>query len=79
MDPIRNILYLANYGDGSLSAFSLKPDGSIGNILCSQKYTDHSRIHCICHSYDYHYLFAIDLGDNKLLAYQIDYQKNHEQ
>lgn len=75
IDPIRNILYLANYGDGSLIAFSLEKDGSIGNVLYSQKYQHSSRLHYICLSYDYHYLFAIDLGDNKLFAYQIEYQE----
>lgn len=77
IDTFNNILYLANYGDGSLTAFSLEKDGSIKDVLYSQKYELNSRIHCLCLSYDSHYLFAVDLGNNQLFAYQIEYQKKH--
>lgn len=72
IDPLRNILYVANYGDGSFSAFSINLDGKIGNKLYYENFEkDISHIHYISLSQDNHYLFVIDLGTDKIHAYSI--------
>ncbi len=65
------MLYIANYGDGSLNVFSLNSNNSLEKLIFSKAFTMHSHIHCIQLSEDGNYLFITDLGDDKLLAYKI--------
>lgn len=70
VDSSKNILYVANYEDGSFSAFQICPDGSIGSKLYFKKFEkDISHVHYVTLSQDNHYLFVIDLGSNKIHAY----------
>lgn len=71
LDISRNLLYIANYGDGSLNVFSLNPDKSLGKLIFYKCFTNKSHIHCIELSKDGNFLFITDLGDNKLFAYKI--------
>ena len=67
------MLYIANYSDGSLNVFSLNSDKSLGKLIFSKTFTNHSHIHCVELSTDGNYLFITDLGDNKLFAYKITF------
>lgn len=73
IDTKRNLLYVANYGDGSLDCFSLRNDGSIEKSILHKTYTDHSRIHYLSLSMDNDFLFVVDLGDDTIFAYKILY------
>lgn len=75
VDEKRNILYVANYTDGSLIAFLLLPDGTIGKKLYKKEYTKGvSHLHCIAFSENYDDVFVIDLGMDTLYAYKIQYE-----
>lgn len=71
VDSFRNMLYVANYGDGSFSCFKIKVDGSIGNKIYLEKFGKTSHIHYVALSHDNRYLFVIDLGTNQIHAYSI--------
>ena len=72
IDSSRNILYVANYEDGSFSAFQISSDGKISDKLYFEKFEKNiSHIHYVALSQDNHYLFVIDLGTNKIHAYSI--------
>lgn len=72
IDSFRNILYVANYGDGSFSTFQIGSDGKVENKLYFEKFEkDISHIHYVALSQDNRYLFVIDLGANKIHAYSI--------
>lgn len=72
MDSLRNILHVANYGDGSFSSFQINSDGTIGKKLYFEKFEDDvSHVHYVSLSQDNHYLLVIDLGTNKIHAYSI--------
>lgn len=71
VDPVHSILYVACYAIGSLLAFRLNDDGSIGEKLYYKCFGKSSHIHHICFSQDYNFLFVTDLGKDELLAYQI--------
>ena len=77
LDTYRNLLYIANYGDGTLDIFSLDTNQNINKLIYHKTYTSHSRIHHIVLSEDKNYLFVVDLGDNKLYSYKIKYE-NYE-
>ena len=74
LDDIRNLLYIANYGDGTLDVFSLDTNGNIISSIYHKSYTSHSRIHHLAFSEDKNMLFISDLGDNKIYAYQIIFE-----
>ena len=76
LDITRNLLYTANYMDGSLDVFSLNEDKSLKKLIFSKSFTAHSHIHCILLSPDNNFLFVDDLGDNKLYAYKIIFDGN---
>lgn len=75
LDIARNLLYVANYSDGSLNVFLLNSDKSLCNLVFSKSFTNHSHIHCIELSSDGDFLFITDLGDNKLFAYKIIFDR----
>lgn len=74
LDDIRNLLYIANYGDGTLDVFLLDSNGNIISSIYHKSYTSHSRIHHLTFSEDKNMLFISDLGDNKMYAYQIIFE-----
>lgn len=71
IDEKRNHMYVANYGNGSFEIFSLHHNGSIGKRINFQTFPNNSRIHFIAFSKENNYLFAIDLGRDLLLCYEI--------
>lgn len=73
-DDIRNLLYIANYGNGTIDVFLLDVNGNITSSIYHKQYTSHSRIHHLALSEDKNMLFASDLGDNKIYAYQIIFE-----
>ncbi|WP_419802892.1 lactonase family protein [Mucilaginibacter sp.] len=79
-------LFVANYSSGSLTAYSLKPNGSLGDTLQTIRHTggsvDTSRqktahVHAVILSPDEKYLLADDLGTDKVYEYR--YQPNQKQ
>ena len=74
LDDIRNLLYIANYGNGTIDVFLLDINGNITSSIYHKQYTSHSRIHHLTFSEDKNILFVSDLGDNKIYAYQIIFE-----
>lgn len=69
-DNLRNVLYIANYGDGSIDVFSTNKNGAINSLIYHlPNYSQNSKMHCIQLSNDI--LFAVDLGADRLIAYKI--------
>lgn len=75
----KNVL-TANYGGGSISVFQVLDDGSLTDLkwLFQFKGTgadtvrqNASHVHCVRYSPDGKYLFATDLGTDKLYKYQV--------
>ena len=71
LDSLRNLLYISNYKDGSLNVFSLNTDSSINNLIYHKTYTPKSHIHYTTISDKNNILFVVDLGNDKLFAYEI--------
>ncbi len=71
IDKQRNMLYTANYGDGSIDIFDLNIDGSISKPIYHKKFFQNSRIHQICFSSDNKIVFITNLGNDTLYAYKI--------
>ena len=76
VDKYRSLIYIANYTNGSFSVFSLSSDNSLDKLIFYKTFTNHSHIHCVELSSDNNFLFITDLGDNKLFAYKIIFDKN---
>lgn len=81
VDDQSKYVFAGNYGSGSLAAFSLKQDGSLGNdpqyIKHEGSGIDKSRqegphVHCTVISPDKKYLLTSDLGTDKIDIYKID-------
>ncbi|RYE30005.1 MAG: lactonase family protein [Sphingobacteriaceae bacterium] len=79
-------LFVANYSSGSLTAYSLKPDGSLGDTLQTIRHTGGSvdadrqktaHVHAVVLSPDEKYLLADDLGTDKV--YKYNYQPGKKQ
>lgn len=80
IDDSTNFAVVANYG-GSLAAFRLAKDGG---IALPRKVFDfagkgpnptrqtHPHIHCAVYSPDFNYIFATDLGTDKIYKYKIN-------
>ncbi|MVN21513.1 lactonase family protein [Mucilaginibacter arboris] len=86
VDKNNRNLFVANYSSGSLIAYSLNRDGSIadtlqtihhsgGSVDTTRQKTAH--VHAVVLSPDQKYLFADDLGTDKV--YQYVYQPNNKQ
>lgn len=73
IDNIRKLLFIANYGDGSIDIFSLNTNGSLNKLIYHKKHSDNSRIHYLAFSDNNNILYAVDLGNDSLLAYQIEF------
>lgn len=79
-------LFVANYSSGSLTAYSLKTNGSLGDTLQTIRHTGGSvdsnrqksaHVHAVILSPDEKYLLADDLGTDKV--YQYKYQSDKKQ
>ncbi|NEU10037.1 lactonase family protein [Flavihumibacter sp. R14] len=73
-------IFVANYSGGNLSAFGIQPNGSLYDAMQVIQYNgsgaDKSRqekphVHCTIISPDNKYLFAVDLGTDKVNSYKI--------
>lgn len=73
-DDSRDLLYIANYMDGSLNVYSINSENKSCKFLFKKAFTNHSHIHCIDLSKDKSILLVTDLGDNKLYAFDIFYE-----
>lgn len=85
IDSKGRLVFVANYTTGNVSVFPIIPDGSLGTISESVQHTgssiDKSRqegphAHCTTVSPDDKYLYATDLGIDKIKSYRIDYENN---
>lgn len=76
VDTSRQILYIANYTDGSFVAFKLEKDGIIGKKLYYKKFTEISHVHHIQFSKDYKTIYIIDLGTDSIIEYSINYEQD---
>lgn len=74
VDNDRNIIYIANYGNGSMEAYKINKNGSIGNKLLYKKYNEKSKIHCIT-LYN-NLVFVTDLGNDVLISYKVNYEND---
>ncbi len=71
VDEKRNIIYIANYGSGSMIAYQIGNNGEIGQQLYNKKYENGSNIHHIKILKDK--LYVINLGRDTLYEYLIKY------
>ena len=84
IDPTGQMLLTAQYGGGSVAAFSLKPDGSLSEATALIKHEGGSRAvpgrqdaphaHWAGFSPDNRFAFVPDLGLDKVVIYKIDPQ-----
>ncbi|NIJ53066.1 lactonase family protein [Dyadobacter arcticus] len=76
IDPKGRFLYVSNYGSGQLGVYLLNTDGTIGAAadsiqdkgLASQK----PHMHSITPSADGKFIYASDLGIDKIMVYAVD-------
>lgn len=81
-DRGRNV-FVGNYGGGSLSAIPIKPDGSLSDQIQTiphegksvKSNQDKPHVHAAVLSKDNRYLFAPDLGTDKVNIYQVTTNK----
>lgn len=80
-DKTGKFLFVANYGNGSVSAYRIEPDGSLGPMTSNQQHSGSSinqrrqqgpHAHCILVDPGNHYACAADLGLDKVLIYKLD-------
>ncbi len=81
VDSRNQVVFVANYSSGTLSAIKLKPDGSFDSHIQTIRHSgsgpDKSRqatphVHSVVLSPDERFLFASDLGTDKINIYQVD-------
>lgn len=84
LDNTGKILFAANYGSGSVSSFAIKDDGTIGMRTSLDQHTGSSvnparqtapHPHSVVVSPDNRFVFAPDLGLDKVFIYKIDTAK----
>lgn len=76
VDPKGRFIYVSNYGSGQLAVYLLNADGSIGALAdaiqdkgsASQK----PHMHSIVPSADGKFIYASDLGIDKIMVYTVD-------
>jgi 6-phosphogluconolactonase len=80
-------LFVANYSSGSLTVYSLKKDGSLGDTLQTIHHAGGSvdtnrqktaHVHAVVLSPDEKYLFADDLGTDKVYQYNYRQTQNRQ-
>ena len=62
----------ANYRGGSISVFPLSPDGSLKPVSQVFNYGQESHLHMATRSPDKHFIFATDLGRDKIYKFLIN-------
>jgi len=81
VDPDKKYLVTANYGGGSLSVFGINDEGSITSALqviafggqgINKERQEAPHIHCVKFSPDNKFLFATDLGTDKIYRFETD-------
>ena len=84
LDKTDKILFVANYGNGTVSSIAIKDDGSLGAQTFMDQHTGTSvdperqkgpHAHSVVVSPDNRYVFAPDLGLDKVYIYKIDTAK----
>ena len=75
-DKIHNLIFVANYSDGSIDVLSLDNNGSILNTIYHKAFSAHSKIHHIAFNSDYSQVFFTDLNDFKLYTFKINFENN---
>jgi 6-phosphogluconolactonase len=84
VDEHSKMLFVANYGTGSIASFALNPDGSIGDRTGFDQHTGSSvnkarqegpHAHEAVLSPDHRFLFVPDLGTDQIKIYKIDAAK----
>jgi 6-phosphogluconolactonase len=84
VDKTGKMLFVANYGSGSVASFAIKPDGSIGERTGFDQHTGSSvdparqkgpHAHAVVLSPDNRFLFVPDLGTDQIKIYRIDAAK----
>jgi 6-phosphogluconolactonase len=85
LDSKGRMLFIANYGSGSIAAYPINPDGSLANASKVIQHTGSSvggerqqgpHAHCVMVSPEDDYLYAADLGTDRVKTYRIDYALN---
>jgi len=82
VDSLNRFLFIANYGDGSISIFKLGLDGKIGPVFARVKHEDPGQkeemphAHYILLSPDEKYLLAADLGLDKVMLHSFIREEN---
>ena len=81
IDPKGRFAYISHYADGSLSVYILNPDGRLGQLADTKKHEgtggDPARqkgphVHSIIPSKDGKFIYATDLGIDKIMIYAVD-------
>jgi 6-phosphogluconolactonase len=84
VDKTSKMLFVANYGSGSVASFALKPDGSIGEKTGFDQHSGSSidparqkgpHAHAVVLSPDNRFLFVPDLGMDQIKIYRVDAAK----
>jgi 6-phosphogluconolactonase len=84
VDKTGKILFVANYGSGSVASFEILPDGSIGKQTGFDQHAgsgiDRVRqkgphAHSVVLSSDNRFLFVPDLGTDRIMIYKVDAAK----
>ncbi len=80
LDPLERFAVTANYGGGNLSVFPIQADGALapvsqvipfeGQSVNARQQAPH--LHCVLFSPDGQYLFAADLGTDKLYRMKVN-------
>lgn len=76
VDPKGRFIYVSNYGSGQLAVYLLNKDGSIGELADAIQdkgaATQKPHMHSIIPSADGKFIYASDLGIDKIMVYQVD-------
>jgi 6-phosphogluconolactonase len=82
VDSKGRMLFLSNYGSGSIAAYPINRDGSLEHASKVIRHTGSSvggerqqgpHAHCVVISPDDDFLYAADLGTDRIKTYRIDY------
>lgn len=88
VDGTGDWVLVANYGTGSIAVLPVLDDGSLGTASIAAQHDgssvdverqDGPHLHSVTISSDNQYVFAADLGIDKLLAYKLDHGKGELQ
>ena len=81
LDKSNKFALVANYVGGNVAIFPLQPDGKLGNLRTKQQHEgsgpntkrqEKPHAHCIVPAPDNQYVFAVDLGIDKVKSYRLN-------